>query len=169
MRKPYFQLDADNVFTLLGEVRNRGIELSLSGQVTPRLSIVAGAVLLQPRVTGEGVRLGRVGRLPVNQPARNLRSNADWQVPGAEGLSLDLGVTHLTRRASTRDNLVFLPLRTLIDLGGRYRFDLGPNRASVRLAVTNLTDEARFDLRGASGAYDIIAGRVASLSLSIDF
>jgi len=169
VRKPYFQLDAANIFTLLGEVRHQGIELSLSGQLTPRLSLVAGAVLLCPRVTGEGVELGRVGRLPVNQPARNLRFNADWQVPQVEGLSLDFGVTHLSERASTRDNRVFLPPRTLIDLGGRYRFNLGRNRASVRAAITNLTDEAGFDLRGASGAYDIIPGRVATVSLSVDF
>jgi iron complex outermembrane recepter protein len=168
VRKPYFQLDADNVFTLLGEVRNRGVELSLSGELTKGLSLVAGAVLLRPRVTGEGVELGRVGRLPVGQPARNLRLNADWQVPHLEGLSLDLGITHLSRRAATRDNLVFLPARTLIDVGGRYRFSLGPNRASLRLAITNLFDEHGFDLRGASGAYDIINGRVAALSLGVD-
>lgn len=168
VRKPYFQLDAANVFTLLGEVRHRGVELSLSGQLTPKLSVVAGAVLLRPRVTGEGVELGRVGRLPVGQPARNLRLNADWQVPWLKGLSLDLGVTHLSRRASTRDNLVFLPARTLVDIGGRYRFDLGPNRASVRLAVTNVGDVEGFELRGASGSYDIINGRIAALSLSLD-
>jgi len=169
VRKPYFQLDANNLFTLLGEQRHQGIELSLSGQLTPRLSIVAGAVVLRPRVTGEGVELGRVGRLPVNQPARNLRLNADWRVPWLAGLSLELGVTHLSERSATRDNLVFLPPRTLIDVGGRYRFDFGRNGASLRLAVTNVTDEFGFDLRGASGAYDIIPGRVAALSLSVDF
>jgi hypothetical protein len=39
----------------------------------------------------------------VNQPACNLRFNADWQVPWLEGLSLDLGVTQTspTKPAST--------------------------------------------------------------------
>jgi iron complex outermembrane recepter protein len=168
VRKPYFQLDAGNRFSLLGEVRHQRVELSLSGALAPRLNIVAGAVLLRPRVTGEGVQLGRVGRLPVGQPARNLRFNGDWQLPWLDGLSLDLGVTHLSKRPSTRDNLVFLPSRTLIDVGGRYRFELGGNRASFRLSVTNLSDEQGFDLRGGSGVYDIIAGRVASASLTLD-
>jgi iron complex outermembrane recepter protein len=169
VRKPYFQLDAANIFTELGEVRHRGAELSLSGALTPRLSIVAGAVLLQPRVTGEGVRLGRVGTLPVNQPARNLRFNADWQIASVPGLSLDLGIVRTSRRAATRDNLVFIPARTIVDLGGRYRFALGAERAALRLSVANLFNVAGFDLRGASGAYDIIAGRVVSLALSLDF
>ncbi|NJL17997.1 MAG: TonB-dependent receptor [Nitrospira sp.] len=70
VRKPYFNLDASNRFTLLGDVKNQGIEMSLSGALTDRLDIVAGAVLSRPRVTGEGVRLGRLGRLPVDQAAR---------------------------------------------------------------------------------------------------
>jgi iron complex outermembrane receptor protein len=169
VRKPYFQLDAQNRFGLLGVVRHQGIELSLSGRLSSRLSLVAGAVLLRPRVTGEGVELGRVGPLPVAQPARNLRLNADWQVPWLDSSSLDLGVTHLSRRAATRDNLVFLPSRTLVDLGGRYRFSLGASRASLRFSITNLFDESGFDLRGASGAYDIIPGRIAALSLGVDW
>ena len=53
IRKPYFNLDESNRFTLLGDVINQGIEASVAGAVTPRLSIVAGAVLLRPRVTGD--------------------------------------------------------------------------------------------------------------------
>lgn len=168
VRKPYFQLDAANRFTLLGEVSHQGAELSLTGQLTPRLSIVAGAVLLRPRVTGEGVELGRVGRLPVGQPARNLRFNADWQLPWLDGLSADVGVTHLSERTATRDNLVALPLRTLVDIGARYRFSLSDTRASLRLTATNVFDQAGFDLSGGSGVYDIIPGRVVGVSLSVD-
>ncbi len=169
VRKPYFQLDTDNVFRLLGEQRHRGIEFSLSGQISPLLSVVAGLVLLRPRVRGADVDAGLVGQLPVGQPARNVQINADWQLPWLDGLSLDMGITHLSRRAATRDNIVFLPARTQINIGGRYRFDLGGRPAAVRLAISNLTDEYGFDLRGASGSYDIIDGRVARLSLSVDF
>ncbi|MGQ0659359.1 TonB-dependent receptor domain-containing protein [Sphingosinicella sp.] len=168
VRKPYFERDAGNRFTLLGEVRHQGIEASLTGQLTPRLNIVAGAVLLRPRVTGEGVDLGRVGRRPVGQPTRLLRFNADWRPPQLPGVSLDLGVVHTSRRPATRDNLVSLPARTLVDIGGRYAFRLAGNNASLRLAVTNLFNVYGFDLRG-SGAYDIIPGRVALASLAVDF
>jgi iron complex outermembrane receptor protein len=56
----------------------------------------------------------------------------------------------------------------LIDVGGRYRFRLGPNAASLRIQVSNLTNLDGFQLSGA-GAYTLIPGRVASVYLTIDF
>lgn len=168
VEKPYFNLDERQVFTLLGDVEHRGVEASLSGQLTPRLDIVAGGVFMRPRVTGEGVTLGRVGPRPVGQPARTLQLNLDWRPPGAEGLSLDAGVTHLSQRPATRDNRVYLPARTLVDLGARYRFKADGRDASLRLRVTNLFNVHGWDLRGA-GAYDLFPGRVAAIALAVDF
>lgn len=60
------------------------------------------------------------------------------------------------------------PRRTLVDVGGRYRFNLRGHPATLRVAVSNVTDEYRLDLRS-SGAYDTFAGRVEALSLNLDF
>lgn len=168
VRKPYFNLDASDRFAELGDIKNQGIELSFSGSITPRLNIVTGAVLLRPRVTGEGVALGRVGPRPVGLPTRSIDFNADWRLPGLEGVSVDLSASHVSRVIATRDNLVSIPSRTLVDIGGRYRFKLAGKDATLRASVSNITDEQGFDLRGA-GAYDIISGRVASAYLAIDF
>lgn len=168
LRKPYYNLDQGNRFTLLGDVRNQGVELSLAGALTPRLDIVSGGVLLRPRVTGEGVALGRVGPRPVGLPVRSIDLNADWRPPWIEGLSLDIGISHTGSIPATRDNRVALPDRTLVDLGGRYSFALGGRKASLRVQASNVTDVEGFQLRGA-GAYDIIAGRMASAYLTLDF
>jgi iron complex outermembrane receptor protein len=168
VRKPYFNLDDQQVFTLLGNVEHRGVEASISGQLTRRLDIVAGGVFMRPRVTGEGVVLGRVGPKPVGQPARNLQLNLDWRPPGVGPLSLDAGVTHISQRPATRDNRVELPARTLVDLGARYTFKTDGREASLRLRVTNLFNVHGWDLRGA-GADDLIAGRVGSIALAVDF
>lgn len=168
LRKPYYNLGADNRFGLLGDVVSRGAELSVSGAITPRLNIVAGGVLLRPRVTGEGVALGRVGERPVGLAARSLDLNADWRPPVLDGLSFDVGVSHTGAFAATRDNLVQIPARTLVDLGARYRFRLGGKDATIRAQVSNVGNVYGFDLRGA-GAYDVIAGRVASAYLTVDF
>jgi iron complex outermembrane recepter protein len=167
VRKPYFNLDERNVFRLLGNVKHQGIEASVAGAITPRLNIVAGGVFMRPRVTGEGVRLGRVGRRPIGQPARNLQGNIDWRPPWLDGLSLESNVTHLSRRAARLDNRLFLPQRTLVDVGARYRFKLADNDATLRVRVTNLFNVYDFDLRGA-GAFDLIPGRVAFVSLATD-
>lgn len=168
LRKPYHNLDATNRFVVLGNVRHRGAEFSFSGQVHPSLKVVAGALLLQARVSRDAVALGRSGRRPINQPARLLRANADWQPPGMAGWSFDLGVTHSSKRMATLDNRISLPGRTIVDGGFRYRFKIGANPAVVRGLVTNLLDSDGFELRG-SGAYRPVAGRAASLSLAVDY
>jgi iron complex outermembrane receptor protein len=65
VRKPYFALDPAKLFRELGEVRNRGVEVSVAGQITPRLNIVLGAVFLDATVSGDAVDLGLIGRRPI--------------------------------------------------------------------------------------------------------
>ena len=168
LRKPYYNLDAADRFDLLGDIVSRGVEVSIAGAITPRLNIVAGGVLLRPRVTGEGVALGRVGKRPVGLTGRSLDFNANWRPPILDGLSFDIGVSHTGTIVATRDNLVRIPERTLVDLGARYRFKLSGNDATLRAQVTNLGNVYGLLLRGA-GAYDTIPGRIASAYLTVDF
>ncbi len=167
VRKPYFNFDAAKRFTLLGDLRNRGIEMSLAGRLTPRLDLVAGAVLARPQATGEGVRLGRVGKLPVGLPERSAEVNLDWRTPWIEQLSLGMTASHSGKLTATVDNRVSIPERTLVGLNGRYRFLLNDQPATLRVALSNVFDTYGVELRGA-GAYDIVPGRVASAYLSID-
>lgn len=167
VRKPYFSRDASGLFTQLGKVRNRGVEVSLSGALTGRLRLVAGGVFLDPEVTGAGVLLGRVGQRPVGLPRRKLDVNLDWTT-AMPGVSLDARITHQSARPATTLNTVFLPARTLVDIGGRYRFKLGGSNATLRVTVTNLFDVRGYDLFG-SGTYDLIKGRVLGAYLVADF
>lgn len=167
IRKPYFNLDDGNRFTLLGDMVNQGIEASIAGAVTPRLSIVAGTVLLRPRVTGEGVALGRVGPRPVGAINRRIEFNADWRPPQLPGVSFDISASHRSAETATRDNRVAIPARTIVDIGGRYAFRIGGNAATLRVAVSNIFDVQGFELRGA-GAYDIVENRLLSAYLTVD-
>ena len=166
--KPYFNLDTAGRFDVLGEVINRGVEASLAGPLTDELSIVAGAVLLRPRVTGEAVTRGLVGRLPVGAIAERIEFSADWRPGFAPGLSLDMRLSYRSPEVATVNNLVFVPTRTLIDVGGRYRFKLAGNEAVLRIQTTNLTSQQGFDLRGAN-AYTVLPGRVTQAYLTVDF
>lgn len=167
IRKPYFSRDASGLFTQLGAIRNRGIELSLSGALTSRLRTVIGAVLLDPEVSGEGVALGRVGPRPIGLPRRKLDMNLDWVSP-ITALSFDIRVAYQSQRPATTLNEVYLPSRTLVDLGGRYRFSLAGNDATLRLTVGNLLDAEGYELFG-PGTYDLFAGRTLSAYLAVDF
>jgi iron complex outermembrane receptor protein len=112
--KPYYNLSSTNLFTIFGEVQHRGVELSLAGRVAAGLNLVAGAVLMDPRVTGEAVRNGRVGPRPVGQTSRLLRLNLDYALPFASGFSVDLAIVNNGARTVSTHNHVNLPARTIV-------------------------------------------------------
>lgn len=168
VRKPYYNLAADGRFALLGNVVNRGVEVSIAGAVTPQLNIVGGAVLLQPRVTGEAVTRGRVGGRPVGAISHRLQGNVDWRPPFFDGVSLDIKVAYQSAQTTTVNNRVQIPARVVTDFGGRYRFKLANKDATLRIVATNILDKRGFDLKGA-GVYDVIPGRLASGYLTVDF
>lgn len=167
VRKPYFAPDEANVFREMGMVRHRGLEVSMTGSPIEGLNLVAGAVLMRPRVTGAPVAQGRLGPKPVGQTARTLTLSGTWALP-VEGLALTFAANHHGRRTADQLNRVSTPAATIWDAGLRYRFDMGKTPALLRLQVTNLTNA--FDWRVvSSGTYDVNAPRAAALFLTMDF
>ncbi len=136
VRKPYFATDENDLFNVLGAVRHRGMELSLSGKIHSNWSLVAGAVLMQPRVIGEAVELGRVGNRPVGQSDRVLRGNVEYRPPSLPALSVDLAVANYGERVASSDNRLTLPEYTLLDVGMRYRTHFGKSTRDAARAST---------------------------------
>ncbi|MFN3727699.1 MAG: TonB-dependent receptor domain-containing protein [Allosphingosinicella sp.] len=167
IEKPYFAADESNRFVELGLVRHRGAELSLSGSPAERLSLVAGAVLMDAEVTGAPVEEGRIGRRPVGQAGTILTLSANYDLAAVDGLALTFGANHRGARYGDRLNRVELPAITTLDAGFRYRFALGPTPALLRLQVTNLLDTYEWRVVS-SGAYEVNAPRSFTLFLTMD-
>ncbi|MGJ7902447.1 TonB-dependent siderophore receptor [Lysobacter sp. 1R34A] len=168
VRKPYFTTDERNVYGAIGEVRHRGVELSLSGRPTDALNLVAGAVLMRPRVSGEAVRLGRVGDRPIGQTERVLRADLEYRPPSWSGLSFDLSMSHYGERIASRDGVNRVPAYTLVDVGARYRFRLGSAPATLRLLVANLGDTYTWNIYG-NNSFGLTDGRRYVAQLAVDF
>lgn len=168
VEKPYFTTNDRNVFTTMGEVRHRGIELSLAGAATQTLSIVAGAVLTDPNVTGEPVESGQIGDKPVDQTDRHLRANVEYRPPRVPGLSLDLSVANFGDRPASSDGRSEIPGYTLIDIGARYRFKIGEVPATLRVQAANITDEFYWKLFG-SNSFGLSDGRRYTAQLAMDW
>jgi len=165
VRKPYFALDPGLVFRELGEVRNRGVEVSLAGQITPRLSVVLGAVFLKARVSGDAVDLGLIGRRPVGSIGRSVNGAINWNVPWVEGLSFDLAYQSTSDRATSEDSL-FIPPRYVASLGGRYRFDLFGNPATFRAQLASVNNVYGYSNLGEGYYYN--PPRQFLMSLTVD-
>jgi iron complex outermembrane receptor protein len=166
VRKPYFALDRGLVFRELGVVRNRGIELSLAGQITPRLSVVLGGVFLDARVSGDQVDLGLIGRRPVGSIGRTITGALNWSLPWVEGLSVDVTYESTSERVANAANTFVIPGRYLYNLGGRYRFNLFGKPATFRAQALSVNNAYGFSNVGEGFYYN--APRRFQMSLTVD-
>jgi len=170
LKKLYFNLDPANVFRELGKLENKGLEVSLSGNLTDELDVVAGAVLSEPTVNGEAVRLGISGDKPVGIRSRRFIFDANWRPPGMTDFSFDLGVNHYGSVPATLDDVAVIPAYTTVDWDGRYAFNLGGEAASLKFGVMNMFNVRAFRVLDA-GTYGFFSGsgRRIDLRLIVDF
>jgi iron complex outermembrane receptor protein len=136
--KPYFALDTARVFRQLGEVRHRGVELSLAGQPLPGLTAIVGAVFYDGTLSGDERDAGLVGEHPVGWFGRYVNGALDYRVPFVEGLSVDLAYESTSDRAADRLNTFVIPGRYVLALGARYRFEIEGAPATLRLQTANI-------------------------------
>ncbi len=147
--KPYFSFAADQTFVEIGHQRHRGIEASLAGQLLERLNLVAGAVVMDPKVTGSGREAGLVGPRPtgVSKLFSRVNLNYSTDLPGKLVLTGSLEykgsvpvtsarLAHLGGRQLTID-----PFWT-IDLGTRQTVQINKTTLVVRMTVRNVLDKA---------------------------
>jgi len=167
LRRPYFSLDAANIFTQTGTTRSQGAEFSVTGNLTQRLGMVAGGYVLRPRVERDASAVGTIGPRPVGLPGHLFNFNLNWRTPIVDGLSLDAAVFHRGTVAATTDNLVIIPPRAQLNLGGRYSFKLSGHPATFRLQAANIFDDRGVGTAG-PGVYAANSGRYLTGYLAID-
>lgn len=167
VRKPYFNLNEDALFTALGTVRHRGGEISLTGRLADGLTVVAGAVFLQARVSGASVAQGRIGAIPLGRFPRVARLYTEYAPAAWGGLSVDGQVQNFSSRVASFDNRLHLPGSTLLNIGLRYRFKIGGAPTTLRLQAMNLTDDFTWNVN-ATGQYEPNERRRFAASIAID-
>ncbi len=167
--KPYFDRDPANLFTSVGDIRQRGVEVSLAGQPVPDLTVVAGLMLLQPRISGSTVDRGLIGAVPPGRTPRLIRFNANYAPPAWGGLSLETQIEHRGANFANRVNTFKVPGVTQLDVGGRYKFEVFGASASFRLQLQNLTNAYGWQVSGSSGSFTYEAPRRFSARLAVDY
>jgi iron complex outermembrane receptor protein len=167
--KPYYNLDPALRYRQLGTLRNRGIELSLTGQIRPGLTVVGGTLLLDPEISSEAVETGLIGSRPVGQVRRRSVLTLDWRTKAGTGpLSFDLSLESLSSRTGNAANTLSAPGRTVVNLGARYRFKMNGADWLVRPVLLNAFDEYGWNV-SSSGGFTYIAPRALTLQLVADF
>jgi iron complex outermembrane receptor protein len=166
IEKPYFDLDADGLFRSLGAVEHRGVELSLVGKPMENLTFLAGTRFLDAQVSGPTVDARLIGEKPVGS-AKNLSVvSVDYGFRGT-GVSVDAILENVSEVTANTANTVEVGGRTVLNIGGRYRFELFDKPATVRAQVQNVFDKYGWKVVS-GGAYVYNPPRRFSIYLAMD-
>jgi iron complex outermembrane receptor protein len=137
-------LTANTVYTTAGEVRSRGVELDLSGQLSERWSLIGGYAFTDAWVVEDPTLKGhRLQNVPKH--SGSLSAVYDFgAVMGSDRLRAGAGAHYVGERAGNPDNDFDLPGYTVADAFATYETKLDGRKVKVQLNVKNLFDRTYY-------------------------
>ena len=160
---------ATNRFSLDGQQRNRGFELTAFGEVRPDLRLLGGFTYLDSKLTRtQGGRFD--GKNTPGVPELTAVLNLEYDTAAFPGLTLTARAEHVSNRFVRTDNSLKIPAYQLYGLGARYQRTLGDKAFTLRLNINNLLDEDYWNtLTGFGNLLYPGAPRSINLSFMVDF
>ena len=144
--KPLPGLSPDtNEFRLIGDVRHRGIELSVSGSINENLRLVAGGVYIDA-AAALPVGGGETGKeRPIGVPDLKVIANLSYSPATIPGLTFDGGIEYISsqralRRAGASGRESQLPDYLTANLGVRYALEFDNIDVTLRAQIQNLSN-----------------------------
>lgn len=137
-------LTANTVYTTAGQVRSRGVELDVSGQLSDRWSLIGGYAFTDACVIEDPTLKGK--RLQ-NVPRHSGSVSAVYDfgaVLGASRLRAGAGAHYVGERAGNPDNDFDLPGYTVADAFATYETRLDGQKVKFQLNVKNLFDRTYY-------------------------
>ncbi|WLH81263.1 TonB-dependent siderophore receptor [Pseudomonas sp. FP2335] len=168
IEKPSGEVGAGNVFSVQAEQRNRGVELSLYGEVAPGTRLMGGVTFLDGELTQSATAANR-GNKPVGVPDIQANLWAEWDTPGLEGFTLTGGAIYTDRQYVDQANTQQLDAWTRIDMGARYATKIEGRPTTFRATVQNVFDREYWSGVASYGAFSPGYPRTLQLSASVDF
>lgn len=152
-----------------GRQIHQGVELALSGQVTPELNVVSGVAYLDPTIE-KANNTALIGKQPQGVAEWQANVFADYDLSQwLRGMSINGGVYYGGKKAIDPMNLWMADDYLRFDLGARYAHDWGNSQVStIRLNLENVTGE-RYLSNTQWGALQFGAPRTVKMSLSHRF
>lgn len=159
----------DNVFSVNGEQRNRGLELNMFGTVTRGVRLLGGATYYDAVLT-ETPGGADDGNRAINVPRVQANIGAEWDVPPLPGVTLTSMVVYNSTQYRDQANTQELPAWTRVDLGARYQTKISGTPTVFRLNVYNVFNKDYWTGQATSyGGMYLGAPRTVMLSASFDF
>lgn len=168
IEKPSGEVGADNVFSVQAEQRNRGVELSMFGEVAPGTRLMGGVTLLDGELTDSATAANR-GNKPVGVPDVQANLWAEWDTPWLEGFTLTGGAIYTDSQYVNQANTQELSSWTRVDAGARYATKIDGRPTTFRATVQNVFDREYWSGVASYGAFSPGYPRTLQLSATVDF
>jgi iron complex outermembrane receptor protein len=155
------------IFSLDGEQRNRGIELTAIGEVLAGVRVLGGAMLMDAtlRKTDGGANDGNDAP---GAPDFSLNLGAEWDAAFAKGLTFALRGIYTSKQYVDAAGAYEVPDWIRWDLSARYKTALAGVPVTFRVNVDNVFDE-RYWSSAAAGYASIGNPRTFLVSMTLDF
>jgi len=155
------------LYSNAGEVRSRGVELDLAGQLSERWSLIGAYAFTDAEVTKDpqlkGNRLQNVAR-----HSGSLSAVYDYgSLFGGDRLRLGAGARYVGERAGNATNDFDMPAYTVADAFASYETKLDEHKVRLQLNVKNLFDKVYYS--SAVNRYFVAVGDARQVSLSSTF
>ncbi len=153
-------------FVVDGMQRNRGIEATVSGDLTRGLRLIGGVTLNDPVLT-RTLNGATDGNKAIGIPDYTMNANLEYDLPFLHGGTVTGRVIQTGTQQVNTANTLQLPSWTRFDLGARYTFVAQKRPVTLRFGVDNVANERYW--ASSFGGY-LLQGdaRTYKLSLSVD-
>lgn len=168
IEKPSGELGANGVYSVQAEQRNRGLELSMFGEVAPGTRLMGGVTFLDGELTRSATAANR-GNKPVGVPDIQANLWAEWDTPWLEGFTLTGGAIYTDSQYINQANTQELDSWTRIDAGARYATKIEGRPTTFRATVQNVFDREYWSGVASYGAFSPGYPRTLQLSATVDF
>jgi len=156
----------DQVFSVNGEQRHRGLELSLFGQPLDNLRVLGGLTLLDAEMV-DTANNQYDGKSPIGVADTMINMNLVWDSNFLPGLTLDARVTYTASQYADAANTMSIDSSTLLDLGAGYTLDIGDKELELRARLANALGEDYWaSVGGYPGSNYLVLGNPRTLMLS---
>lgn len=149
--RPFAGFDGAGAFRSIGELSNRGIEVSLSSHPLPGLTLLGGLVWMDARVTSSVPSLPRKSDRPVGVATQQALLYADYVLPGWPNTEMDLSVQRQNAVLVDAATGLRAPPRTSVGLGLRWAFAAFGQTTRLRASLDNVFNEYSWIVDNAGG------------------
>lgn len=168
IEKPSGELGAGNQFSVQAEQRNRGVELSMFGEVSPGVRLMGGVTAMDGKLTDTATAANK-GNKPVGVPELQANLWGEWDTPWLAGFTLTGGTIYTASQYINQANTQELDAWTRFDVGGRYTTRIDGRPTTFRATVQNVFDREYWSGVASYGAISPGYPRTLLLSATVDF